>query len=187
MKPVRISLTSILISTLLLSLIACSSSNSNSNDTIGKVTDYRSNVTQQIIKNGPAPDFQMQMPDGKIKFLSDLHGKVVLLNFWRINCPYCILEMPYLQEAYNELSADEVVILGINTSDSESAITKFLTNKKLSFPMIRDSNFYVSTLYQVRYVHTTYLIDKTGNIQIVKIGAFANAADIITALKALLQ
>jgi peroxiredoxin len=95
--------------------------------------------------------------------------------------------MPYLQEAYNELSADEVVILGINTSDSEGAITKFLTNKKLSFPSIRDSDFYVSTLYQVRYVPTTYLIDKTGNIQIVKIGAFANAAEIITALKALLQ
>jgi len=187
MKHMRTLFTFILISTLMLSLIACSPSNSNSNDTIGKVTDYRSNTAQQIIKNGPAPDFQMQMPDGKIKFLSDLHGKVVLLNFWRINCPYCILEMPYLQDAYNELSAEEVVILGINTSDSENEIIKFLTSKKLSFPIIRDSDFYVSTLYQVRYVPTTYLIDKTGNIQIVKIGAFANANDIITALKALLQ
>jgi peroxiredoxin len=171
----------------MLYLIACSSSNSENNIKLGQVTDYRSNVTQQIIKNGPAPDFQMQMPDGTIKFLSDLHGKVVLLNFWRINCPYCMVEMPYLQAAYNELSADEVVILGINTSDSEKAIIKFLTNKKLSFPIIRDSDFYVSTLYKVRYVPTTYLIDKTGNIQSAKIGAFKDDNEIITMLKALLQ
>jgi len=127
------------------------------------------------------------MPDGETMFLSDLEGKVVLLNFWAVSCPYCVKEMPYLQQAYDSLSSQGVVILGINTGESEKTVAKFVSSKSLSFPIILDTEYYASVLYGAQYLPTTYLIDKAGNISTVKIGAFTNGEQITTALKALLQ
>jgi peroxiredoxin len=187
MKYKRIALAALMSLTLIVTTSACSSANGSSKATLGRVTDYRSYRSQALAKNAPAPDFQFQMPDGTTLFLSDLLGQVVLLNFWAVNCPYCVVEMPYLQKAYDELSVDGVVILGINTGESEKTVVKFVARKKLTFPIILDPDVYVSALYGVKYLPTTYLIDKTGNIQSTKIGAFKNSNEIITTLKALLQ
>jgi peroxiredoxin len=187
MKYTRITLAAIITLALVLIANACSKSSGDDDTALGRVTDYRSYRSQPLVKNGPAPDFQFQMPDGTTLFLSDLLGQVVLLNFWAVNCPYCVVEMPYLQNAYDELSVDGVVILGINTGESEKTVVKFVARKKLTFPIILDPDVYVSALYGVKYLPTTYLIDKTGNIQSAKIGAFKNSNEIITTLKALLQ
>jgi peroxiredoxin len=154
---------------------------------LGTVTDYRPVTSQPLAKNSPAPDFQLQMPDGKTVFLSDLRGKVVMLNFWAVDCPDCVIEMPYLQKAYNELAAQGGIILGINTGEPAKKVQKFVNQKKLTFPIILDPDVYVSILYGARYLPTTYIIDKAGNIQDGKIGAFKNAEEVITALKKLLD
>jgi peroxiredoxin len=167
--------------------VSCSSTASGDKVELGTVTDYRSYREQPLTKNGPAPDFQFQMPDGETMFLSDLQGKVVLLNFWAVSCPYCVLEMPYLQQAYDLLSSQGVVILGVNTGESEKTVAKFVSGKSLSFPIILDPEYYASILYGAQYLPTTYLIDKTGNISTVKIGAYTSAEQVTTALKALLQ
>ncbi|HEX9896411.1 MAG TPA: TlpA disulfide reductase family protein [Dehalococcoidales bacterium] len=187
MKYARMAIVSIMMLVLVFSASACSPSSGNSSTALGRVTDYRTAKLQLLLKNEPAPDFQLQMPDGTTLFLSDLRGKVVLLNFWGVNCPYCVVEMPYLQKAHDELAADGVVILGINTGEPEKTVSKFVTSKKLSFPIILDPDVYASILYKVQYLPTTYLIDKTGNIQITKIGAFKDVNEVIGALKTLLQ
>jgi len=183
------SLATIFLTIIVLSLIftvSCSSTKGN-NIELGTVTDYRSYREQPLAKNGPAPDFQFQMPDGETMFLSDLQGKVVLLNFWAVKCPYCVLEMPYLQQAYDLLSSQGVVILGINTGEPEKTVAKFISGKSFSFPIILDPEYYASILYGAQYLPTTYFIDKAGNISTVKIGAFTSAEQVSTALKALLQ
>ncbi len=167
--------------------VSCTSTSSSDKIGLGAVTDYRSYREQLLAKNGPAPDFQLQMPDGETIFLSDLKGKVVLLNFWAVKCPYCVREMPYLQQAYDLLSSQGVVVLGINTGESEKTVAKFVSSKNLSFPIILDSDYYATILYRVLDLPTTYLIDKAGNISTVKIGAFTSAEQVTTALKALLQ
>jgi peroxiredoxin len=187
MKYIGTITTTIAILAILLSVSTCSPSPGANTITLGTVTSDRIYREQTLVKNAPAPDFQLQMPDGNIIFLSELRGKVVLLNFWAINCPYCVKEMPFLQKAQDEFSAENIVILGINTGESETKVTKFVTDNKLTFPIILDPNIYASSLYKIRYLPTTYLIDKTGNIQITKIGAFQNADEIITAIESLLQ
>lgn len=171
----------------MLFFIACNSSVSGANVELGTVTDFRSNREQPLAKNQPAPDFQFQMPNGDIMFLSDLKGKTVLLNFWAVSCPYCVLEMPYLEEAYNVLSEEGVVFLGINVGESEKTVTNFLENRDISFPIILDPDYFASILYNSQYLPITYLIDKTGNIHTVKIGAFSNGQQVITSLRALPQ
>jgi peroxiredoxin len=159
----------------------------SNNIPLGTVTDFRPVTSQPLAKNSPAPDFQMQMPDGKTVFLSDLRGKVVMLNFWATWCPYCVIEMPYLQKAYNELAAQGVVILGINTGETGKTVQKFVNEKQLTFPIILDPDVYVSILYGARYLPTTYIIDKAGNIQDGKVGAFQSTEEVVTALKAMLE
>ena len=50
----------------------------------------------------PAPDFTLETLDGKTVTLSDLHGQVVLINFWATWCPPCRAEMPAIQQVYDE-------------------------------------------------------------------------------------
>jgi peroxiredoxin len=184
MKYLKTAFSAIIILSL---LVAVSCNLSNSDTRLGTVTDYRSGRTQPLARNSPAPDFQLQMPDGETIFLSDLKGKVVLLNFWAVKCPYCVLEMPYLQAAYDTLSSQGVVILGINTGESKKTVAKFVSSKRLSFPVILDPDYYASTLYRAFNLPTTYLIDKAGNISTVRIGAFTSPEQVIVALKALIQ
>ncbi len=120
-------------------------------------------------------------------FLSELKGKTVLLNFWAVSCPYCVKEMPYLQQAYDSLSSQGVVILGINTGESTMTVAKFVNSKGFSFPILLDPDYYASNLYVGRYLPVSYFIDKTGNISNAQIGAFSSAEQLITSLKALMQ
>jgi len=184
------SLGTIFLAIIVLSLIftvSCTSTGDGDKVELGTVTDYRSYREQPIAKNSPAPDFQLQMPDGETIFLSDLKGNVVLLNFWAVSCPYCVLEMPYLQEAHDSLSSLGVIIIGINTGESEKTVAKFVSSKSLSFPIILDPEYYASVLYGAQYLPTTYLIDKAGNISTMKIGAFTSPEQVMVALKALIQ
>lgn len=171
-----------------LSVIACAPSVGATNTVkLGTVTDYRADGTQPLAKDGPAPNFQFTMPDGRKLFLSDLRGSVVLLNFWGVNCPYCVKEMPYLQKVYDDLSSRGLVILGIDTGDPEKAVRNFVTTKNIGFPIVLDPKVYASTLYDARYLPTTVIIDKTGNIRIGRIGAYENADQITAELSDLLK
>jgi len=170
-----------------LAAAACAPASGASAVALGTVTDYRSDKSQPLAKDGPAPDFQFTMPDGRKLFLSDLRGKVVLLNFWGVNCPYCVKEMPYLQKAYDELSSQGLVILGVNTGDSEKSVRSFVSGKNIGFPVVLDPQVYASTLYDARYLPTTVIIDKTGNIRIGRIGAYENADQVTADLSDLLK
>jgi thiol-disulfide isomerase/thioredoxin len=61
----------------------------------------------------PAPDFQLHALDGKLVRLSDLRGKVVLMNFWTTWCTACVGEMPALV-ALQKKYGDKLVIIGVS-------------------------------------------------------------------------
>ena len=102
--------------------------------------------------------------------LHQFRGRVVLLNFWFVDCPNCILEMPGLNTVYNEfrsqgfrfLAVDE---LGSSAAEAE-AIAEFLElNPAYQFPILLDQNFQVTTLYGFTGAPWNLLIDKTGVIR----------------------
>jgi len=126
----------------------------------------------------PAPDFQFQNPDGQAASLSDLQGKLVLINFWNTQCPPCVYEMPYIQQVYDEWSGKGLVVLAINTGESSSRVREFLQSYGFSFPVLLDANLDVTLGYRAQYIPTTFLIDKDGIIQGVKIGPFQSKEEI---------
>ncbi|QBD80525.1 TlpA family protein disulfide reductase [Ktedonosporobacter rubrisoli] len=111
-----------------------------------------------------APNFTLARPDGKKVSLSDYRGKIVLLNFWRIDCEGCIIEMPGLQKVYAEQQAarHNFVILGINSTDNAQAIQTFMQRRGLTYPVVLDPSLAVSDLYHINGVPASFLLDSQG-------------------------
>ena len=115
-----------------------------------------------------APDFSLTASDGSQVKLSGLRGKVVLVNFWATWCPPCKAEMPDLNALQQEFgSAHDLVVLGINAGDdSQAAVVTFAQQNRLSFPLLLDPDDQVSdSLYAVRALPTSLIIDRTGKIR----------------------
>jgi peroxiredoxin len=121
-----------------------------------------------------APSFQLNDLEGKTVSLGDLRGKPVILNFWATWCRPCVDEMPYLQQVREEWSAKGVMLLAINIDASSSEVSQFLQTHKLSLSVLLGYKADVAGRYNIRYIPTTFFIDKDGIIQAVKVGAFPN-------------
>ena len=65
-----------------------------------------------------APDFEIETFGGETLRLSDLNGKVVVLNFWASWCPPCRWEMPFFETMWQEYRDRDVVFVGIAMSDT---------------------------------------------------------------------
>jgi peroxiredoxin len=133
-----------------------------------------------------APDFELDTLDGQTVRLSDLRGSVVLLNFWRISCGWCVVEMPYLEQVYAEWQEAGLVLFTVNIGDSAEAVAAFLEENDLSLPVLLDTTQAVAIQYSISSIPMTFLIDQDGVIQAVKIGAFQSVEEIEGGLSLLL-
>lgn len=137
-------------------------------------------------KQGQPPDFVLPSLDGSEVRLSDLKGKVVLLNFWTTWCPDCVDEMPLLQEAYAEKQADGLVVLAVDLKEDKAKVQRFVDENGLTFTVLLDRKGEVSDRYNVYYIPHTVIIDRDGEIRRVKTGAFASKDEILRAVNPLL-
>lgn len=124
----------------------------------------------------PAPDFTLIDQYGNEHTLSDYKGKVVFLNFWATWCGPCKMEMPDIQELYEEYgeNQNDVVFLGVanpktderpNNSDIPvDEIKTFLTDNGYTYPTAMDLTGDIFMNYYVSAFPTTYMIDKEGNV-----------------------
>ena len=124
-----------------------------------------------------APEFELTSLDDDTVTLSDLRGKVVLLNFWASWCPPCRSEMPAMQKIYTAFGPDEFVILAVNNlqQDGLAEAQKFIAERNLTFPTLLDTDGQVSAAYQIRSLPTSFFIDQEGLIREIVIGAMPEA------------
>lgn len=116
------------------------------------------------------PDFNLQDLDGRSVTLKEFRGKVVFVNFWATWCPPCRDEMPSMQRIYNEYRDKGLVMLAINFMESPNTIRPFLSEHKLTFPILLDSGT-VMVSYGVLGLPATYLIDRQGKAAARALGA----------------
>ena len=115
-----------------------------------------------------APDFAATTLDGKPFKLSDLRGKVVLLDFWATWCTPCIAELPNLERAYEKFGKDgDFVVIGISLDSSDSAVQQFCEQRKIRWPQIvlgpAEQNP-VAKRYNVSGIPATFLIGRDGKV-----------------------
>jgi peroxiredoxin len=130
-----------------------------------------------------APEFQLNTLDGQTVRLSDFRGDVVLLNFWATWCGPCAVEMPYLQQVYEEWQGKGLVLLAVNIGDSADKVAAFMQDNGLSVPVLLDSDGTVATQYGIAGIPRTFLIDQDGIVRLQKIGAFLSVEEIEAGLR----
>ena len=100
---------------------------------------------------------------GKAWTLSQLKGKVVLVNFWATWCPPCRKEAPDLQDLYHKFNRQGLVILGI--SDEEpSKLQAFAASQKVDYPILPDPGRKVHQLFQVVGIPKSFVYDRNGKL-----------------------
>jgi cytochrome c biogenesis protein CcmG/thiol:disulfide interchange protein DsbE len=135
---------------------------------------------QALAEGDLAPGFTLPGLDGKEVSLEDFRCGPVVLNFWATRCEPCRQEMPFLQEisADPEWTERGLVVLPVNLGEPAALVRGFMNDNRLTFTVLLDSNREVWAQYNMRYIPTTYFIDKDGIIRSIKIGAFARKSDI---------
>jgi peroxiredoxin len=107
-------------------------------------------------------DFTIQIPGAS--HLSDLKGKVVVLNFWASWCPPCLEETQSLNRLQEDISQRGGVVLGISVDEDAAAYQKFLDDNHVVFPTYRDGTKKSAADYGTSMFPETYLIDRNGRL-----------------------
>lgn len=135
-----------------------------------KHTDMESENTG-LLKNGTvAPDWSLLDASGNKVTLSQLKGKVVLLDFWATWCTPCKMVMPSLQKLHEKFGKQGLVIIGINSFERDGDPVKYMKDQKFTYMLLLKGDG-VAQSYNVQSIPTMYIIDKQGTIRHSELGA----------------
>jgi len=142
---------------------------------------------QGIVKVGDTvKDFTLttfsddQHPDGQQIRLSDLRGKVVVINFWASWCKPCEQEAPDLEAAWRSYQSDgEVAFLGVDYVDTEPEARSYIAKFDITYPNGPDLGTRISQAFNRQMgVPETYIVDRQGKLRYIQIGPFQSAAEL---------
>jgi len=108
--------------------------------------------------------------------IADLHGKLVVLNFWASWCKPCEQEAADLKQASDFYAplADKVVFIGADYVDTEPEARVYLKKFGITYSNGPDLATKISQYFRIQGVPETYFIDKNGVLQYVQIGPFTS-------------
>ena len=120
----------------------------------------------EVAKRTQAPDFVLEDIDGTKRRLSDLRGKVVLVNFWATWCPPCRREMPSIERLSHVLKGADFAILAVNVAENLDTVFSFTgtLDPVPTFPIVFDRDSSVLKAWPVRGLPTSFVLDKQGRI-----------------------
>ena len=117
------------------------------------------------IRGTRAIDFAFTM-DGKQMHLSDLHGRLVVLNFWASWCKPCVDEAPSLNALQQRISAMGGLVLGVDpgVNEDQTSYESFLKDQQIAFPTYLDPSRRIAVSYGTTMYPESYIIDPSGKI-----------------------
>ncbi len=114
-----------------------------------------------------APDFSLENLEGETITFNEARGEnVVLISFWATWCKPCMEELPEVEKIYSELGEKGLKAFAISV-DGERSVAKvepFVKSKKMTIPVLLDTNGDVARLFYAKDVPHTVLIDQSGNV-----------------------
>jgi len=114
-----------------------------------------------------APDFEIVYTTGKKEMLSDLIGKVVVLQFTASWCSVCRLEMPHLEkDVWQKYKDQDVVLIGIDRDEPLETVIKFQEEMGTTYPLALDPGADIFGLFADKNAGVTrnIVIDQDGKI-----------------------
>jgi cytochrome c biogenesis protein CcmG/thiol:disulfide interchange protein DsbE len=126
-----------------------------------------------------APTFSLTSFDGQQFKLSDLKGKVVVVNFWASWCKPCEEEAAILESGWQYYKPrNDVVFLGVDYVDTEPEAKAYLNKYNITYPNGPDLATRISQSFRIQGVPETYIIDRNGTLRHMQYGVFPSLADI---------
>ncbi|MFC1641655.1 TlpA family protein disulfide reductase [Myxococcota bacterium] len=126
------------------------------------------------LRGQEAPDFALPVLQSADSWdrvrLSDLRGKVVLLDFWASWCGVCRNQAPILDEVARQFRSQDLVVLGVNTGDQPTEAMALTQRLGLSYRSLLDGDGSVAEAYRASALPTLVLIDSSGRIAEVRQG-----------------
>jgi cytochrome c-type biogenesis protein len=130
----------------------------------------------------PAPRYAATTLAGDSASTAALAGKVVLLNIWATWCAPCRDEIPYLQSLYERHRGQGLEIIGVSVDarGQEAAIREFADAFRMTYPIWRDPDERVQSLYMALGVPSSYLIDRKGILRWRRLGTIHESDTTLT-------
>lgn len=155
-------------------------------------TPEQNQLLASLPSQGPAPELNNQVwLNSKPLKLADLHGKVVMVEFWTFACINCQHVTPSLKALHAKYADKGLVIIGVHSP--EFGYEKELKNVQaavveagIQYPVALDNDYATWNAYGNHYWPARYLVDKRGNIRLLQIGegGYAQTDAVIAALLA---
>ena len=120
----------------------------------------------------PAPRYVATTLAGDSASTAALAGKVVLLNIWATWCAPCRQEIPFLESVYKKHAADGLEIVGVSVDarGQDAEIREFAKEFGMTYPIWRDPDERVQSLFLALGVPASYLIDRAGVLRWRRLG-----------------
>ena len=122
--------------------------------------------------NQRAPSFAgaVEWLNSKPLTLSELHGKVVLVDFWTYTCVNWRRTLPYVREWAQKYKQDGLVVIGVHTPEFSferdlANVGRATKEMDVAYPVAVDSNFKIWRAFGNEYWPALYLIDAKGNVR----------------------
>ena len=112
------------------------------------------------------PDQPFTQIDGSQHRLSELKGKVMVINFWATSCSSCVKEMPQIVATHEKFKSQGLETLAIAMQyDPPAYVMRFAESRKLPFRVVMDHTGELANAFgPVQLTPTTFVIDKNGVI-----------------------
>lgn len=142
-----------------------------------------------VKEKSPAPDITVNSLTSVPLKLSDLKGKVVLLNFWATWCPPCREEIPAMMKLNGAMVGKPFQMVAVSIDEGGvPAIEAFFKESGFNLPAYTDPDGKAAGIYGITGVPETFIIDKNGILVKKVIGPLAwDSADAISFLEGLMK
>lgn len=141
---------------------------------------------QSLSEDALAPDFTLALFDGGELTLSELRGKVVVVNIWASWCIPCRDEAPFLERAWRRFRDRDVIFIGIAYLDTDKESRAFIQEFDITYPNGPDIGTQIARQYRITGVPETFFVAKDGRLVDLEIGPLSEAR-LVGAIETLLQ